>query len=136
MTRSTAELYEFAEDNGITVDTLPLRSVEAFSISCADGRCFVALNADDPSFEKEKLAHELGHCMTGSFYDAASAYETRERLERRADRWAFRQIVPPEALREAFRNGLVDAWSLAEAFDVSEDFMRRACEYYRVRGEI
>ena len=69
--------------------------------------------------ETVKLAHEMGHCATGSFYN----------------RWAYRRLIPPEALEEAFRRGLREPWELAKHFNVTEPFLRGALEYYRQAAE-
>ena len=80
------------------------------------------------------LAHELGHCVTGSFYNTYSAADIRKKHEIRADRRAAAWLVPVEELKSAIRSGITEIWSLAEYFDVTEDFLRNAVENYSVMG--
>lgn len=82
------------------------------------------------------LAHEIGHCETLAFYNAYSPLEIRERHESRANRWAVSKLVPVRELTEALKNGINEIWDLAEFFNVTEDFMRKAIEIHRARGAI
>lgn len=84
--------------------------------------------------ERVHLAHELGHCETGSFYNAYSSLEIRAQKEIRADRWAFSRLVPICELNSVIESGIDELWDLAEYFDVTEDFMLKAVEYYRIKG--
>ena len=81
--------------------------------------------------EKEALAHELGHCEYGGFYNRYSRYDIRAKAERRADKWAFAKLVPYGQLVQAVRHGVTEVWDLAELFDVSCEFMQRAIAYYK-----
>ena len=85
--------------------------------------------------ETVKLAHEMGHCATGSFYNRWAACDVRQKHENRANRWAYRRLIPPEALEEAFRRGLREPWELAKHFNVTEPFLRDALEYCRQAAE-
>lgn len=84
--------------------------------------------------EKEIAAHELGHCEYCGTYNRYSPFDISAKAERRADKWAYHKLVPPGELREAFKMGVVEAWELAERFEVSDEFMVRALEYYRGVG--
>ena len=77
------------------------------------------------------LAHELGHCEYGGFYNRYSKYDIRAKAERRADKWAFAKLVPYGRLMQAVRHGIAEVWELAELFDVSCEFMQRAVDYYK-----
>lgn len=81
--------------------------------------------------ERVHLAHELGHCETGSFYNVYSSLDVREKQEKRADRWAVSHLVPAEKFRRALSMGIVEVWELAEYFDVTEDFIRKAAQIYK-----
>ena len=81
--------------------------------------------------EKVKLAHELGHCETGSFYNRWAMLDVRQKHENRADKWAIRKLVPESDLDRALRDGHTELWDLAEQFGVTEDFMQKAVWYYR-----
>ena len=77
------------------------------------------------------LAHELGHCVTGSFYNRYSEFDVIAKHERRADKWAIKKLIPEDELNDAFEHGIVEPWDLAEYFNVTEDFIIKAVEFYR-----
>lgn len=136
--KSLQELYRIAQQNNIAVDYFELRKREALSIMDCDGECFVAIDPKQicgESDERNKLAHELGHCITGSFYNEHSKFDCRQRHENTADKWAISQIIPVEDLDEAVASGCTELWELADRFDVSEDFVRKAVCLY-VYGNI
>ena len=132
------EIYRTAEQENIVVDRFALSSREAFSIMSEDGNCYVAIDPGkitDESDERTKLSHEVGHCMTGAFYNQYSKYDCRQRHENRADKWAIRYLVPVDDLDEAVADGYTEIWELAEHFGVTEEFMRKAVCYY-VHGNV
>ena len=125
-------LYELAERQHIRVDCFELPTAESLSLTQL-GQCFIAIdpfalqsNAD----ECVKLAHELGHCLTGSFYNRYSGLDVRQKHENRADRWAIETLIPEEELLTAYKKGYREVWQLAEYFDSTEDFIRKAAAYY------
>ena len=98
-----------------------------------DGRCFVAIDPArirDEADGRAKLAHELGHCVTGAFYNRYSDYDNRQRHENKADKWAVCAIVTEDELDEAVAEGCVTLWELAEHFGVPEPFMKKAVCWY------
>ena len=103
----------------------------AFSVE-ESRQCYIAIPRGLSSVdEKEALAHELGHCEYGGFYNRYSKYDIRGKVERRADKWAFARLVPYGQLMQAVRHGVTEVWELAERFDVSCEFMQRAVDYYK-----
>lgn len=126
-------LYRMADDNGVAVDCFGLEKREALSFMDPNGECFIAidpLKLTSIQDETMKLAHELGHCCTGSFYNRYSPFEIRQKQENKADRWAIEKLVSPDDLDDAVAQGYTDLWSLAEYFDVTEDFMRKIVCWY------
>ena len=122
-------LYELAEKQNIPVLTFPLPVNGSLSIRDEAGSCWVGMDAgvcDGGAHETVHLAHELGHCLTGSFYSIHTAVDTRQRHEIRADKWAIRQLIPVEALDDAIASGCQTTWELAEHFGVTEAFVRKA----------
>ena len=123
------DLYRRAGQDGIDIYWFSLDNTESLSIMAPDGSCAVAI---DPWYlrslaeEKTKLAHELGHCETGSFYNQAAALDVRQKHENRADKWAVRQLIPANAIEQAVADGYAELWQLAEHFGVTEDFMKKA----------
>ena len=126
-------LYRLAEEENIAVDCYKLKKREALSIMDDDGICYIAIDPfkrENETDEKVKLAHELGHCMTGSFYNKHAACDIRQKHENRADKWSIKEILSMEDLDVAVADGYTDIWSLAEHFGVTEDFMRKAVCWY------
>lgn len=127
------DLYRHAERRGIGVYWFSMDSAESLSMMSNDGACSIAM---DPWYlhtladEKAKLAHELGHCETGSFYNRFAALDVRQKHENRADKWAIRRLVPVEELDAAVAGGRSDLWQLADYFDVTPEFMRKAVCWY------
>ena len=128
MTRLT-DLYRKAEELDIRVIQFPMASLRA--VSTPDN--FIGIDPDKLEDREELvcLAHEMGHCATGSFYTSDATMLDRTRQEQRADRWAIRQLVPLEELKNLLRSG-VDRWDeAAEHFQVTDEFMRKAVAFYR-----
>lgn len=128
------ELYRIADNNNIVVDSFELGKREAISVMDTDGSCFVAINPfklQSAQDETMKLAHEMGHCMTGAFYNAYSNLDIRQKHENRADKWAIKQLISEEELNDAIAEGNTEIWQLAEYFDVTETFMRKAVCWYK-----
>lgn len=127
------KLYDFALNENIDVYCFDLATVKALSV-CIDGKSSIAINpfALSDTFEETViLAHELGHCDTGSFYNKYSDFDIRAKHEYRADKWAIKKLVPKDELNEAFEHGIVEPWDLAEYFNVTEDFIKKAVAFYQ-----
>lgn len=131
-------LYRIAEKQNIVLDRFPLKKREALALMDECGNCFIAMDPRrilSETDERNKLAHEIGHCCTGAFYNQYSSFDCRQRHENTADKWAIVQLIPVEALDNAIADGLTELWELAEFFGVTEDFMRKAVCYY-VHGNV
>jgi Zn-dependent peptidase ImmA (M78 family) len=131
--KALGDFYRFAEKQNITVDFFPLQSREALSLMDEQGRCFVAIDREKlrgEADERAKLAHELGHCATGAFYNRYSPWDCRRRHENKADKWAVIQLVEEDALDEAIADGCCTLWELAEHFGVPETVMKKAVCWY------
>ena len=132
MASNLLDLYAYAERRHIDVDWVPMRRAMSLSVPLADGYA-IAL---DPwklgtlAQETVCLAHELGHCETGSFYNQYAALDVRQRHENRADKWAIQHLIPVEDLDEAVVEGCEDIPALSEHFCVTEDLMRKAVCWY------
>lgn len=136
--KSLREFYHIAQQNNIVVDHFELRKREALSIMDCNGECFVAIDPKritSEADERNKLAHELGHCLTGSFYNRYSDFDCRKRHENTADKWAIHQLIPAEDLDDAIAHGCTEFWELAEWFGVAEEFIRKAVCLY-VHGNV
>ena len=127
------KLYELAEENNIKVEGFPLKETQAVTIQIGD-KNFVAIDTSvlcSPSQEKVCLAHELGHCQTGAFYNEYSALDERSRHEKKAERWAIERLVPLKALQEVIKNGCDDLQLLCDHFGVPSEFMCKALIHYQ-----
>lgn len=128
-------LYDLAQQNDIDVDCFAMNKAESMSCMFEDGSCAIAIDPfhlSSESDEKVKLGHELGHCKTGSFYNRYSEFDLRRRHEIRADRWAIKKLIPKNELVDAYYDGNVEVWQLADFFGVTEEFVCKAIEAYTI----
>lgn len=127
-------LYRIAQQQNIEVLTFPIPENESVSVMLNDGTCYIGMDSsvrDGSVEERVHLAHELGHCSTGAFYNAYSPHDLRYKHERKADKWAINQLVPENELKHAIKTGITNLWELAELFEVTLPFMRKAVCYYK-----
>jgi hypothetical protein len=127
------ELYRCAHRENIPIFMRPMPLCGSMSVM-VDGKCAIGLDrsvCDCSSREKTHLAHEIGHCITGSFYSALTPQNIRERQENRADKYAIRLLVPKDVLESAVAAGLTQVWELADYFGVTEEFMSKAITLYQ-----
>lgn len=132
---TTEELLNLAKTEQVEIIPFNLEEREALSLMDPRGRCYIGINQRmirSGADEKTKLAHELGHCATGSFYCIYSPYDLRMRHEVRADKWAIRKLIPENELNDVVKKGCTTMWDLAEHFGVTEEFMRRAIQLYKL----
>ncbi|MBE6797723.1 MAG: ImmA/IrrE family metallo-endopeptidase [Ruminococcaceae bacterium] len=128
----TEKLYKIAEELNIRLDFFPLPLNKSVAVSLND-RYYIALDPREvtsPARERVCLAHELGHCETGSFYNAYSPFDVRAKHEQKADKWAIEKLVPLSELKTALKEGYADNAALADHFSVTEDFIDKALKYY------
>ena len=134
----TANLYELARQQNIEVLTYPMPQCGSMSVMTPVGQCYIGIDPDIQDGgvqERVHLLHEIGHCITGSFYNRYAAIDHRRRHENRADRWAIQYQIPVDALDDAIAAGCTELWELAERFGVTEDFIRKAVCCY-VHGNL
>ena len=80
--------------------------------------------------EKSALLHESGHYATGATHEVNSPFDLVEKHEYKADKWAVERALSAEELDEAVAEGHTDLWDLADYFNVTEDFMKKAVCWY------
>lgn len=127
------DLYSIAEKGKISIYNFKMKKAKAVSTPGAIG-------IDESKMQNHSefnvcLAHELGHQFKNAFYDISSTFETRERQEMRATRWAVNELVPVNELLIAFKSGHTEVYDLAEYFNVTEEFIRNAFYIYETSGE-
>lgn len=123
------ELYEIAESENIDIYAVALPLTESMSIMDNDLRCYIGIDYSllkSIADEKEKLAHEIGHCVKGAFYNRYSKLDIISKHEYSADKWACETLLPKDEMLEAFKQGYVEVWQIAEYFDVSEKLVKKA----------
>lgn len=130
------EVYRELHNNGVFLFEQPLQfsneETAAATVEC-DGVFGIFVDASKLSTYAEEavtVSHEAGHCMTGSTHKLNSPYDLIERHENRADRWAIEKLVPEDELVAATDFGYTEIWQLADYFNVTEDFMKKAVCYY------
>ncbi len=127
------ELYAQASQQNIPVLRYPMEQCGSMSVMLCDGSCVIGMDdrvADGGVQERVHLGHELGHCLTGSFYNIYAAADLRGRHENRADKWAIRRLIPVRALDDAIASGHTELWDLADYFGVTETFLKKAICLY------
>lgn len=123
------QIYQFAEKQGISIDELNMG--HSVAISLPQGWITIDPKRLPTQVEKKEcLAHELGHVETGAFYNVDSPCDIRGKHENKANKWAIQHLISESELDEAIANGYTEIWSLAEYFDVTEDFMKKVVCWY------
>lgn len=122
-------LCQLAEQFGIEIDYFTMRDTKSLALP----QGWITLDTDHIESTTEAkvcLAHEMGHIETNSFYNVHSPLDVRQKHENRANKWAIKQLITEEELDEAVANGHTEIWDLADYFDVTEEFMRKAVCLY------
>ena len=129
----TTALYEIADAYDINIiNTDCLKETSSCSIRQEDTYYIgISKEIQETSELNVHLAHELGHCITGSMYNLYAPLDNRAKHELRADRWAIKKLIPASKLRAALKKGIREVWELAEYFQVTEDYITKAITYYQ-----
>lgn len=131
-------LYDLAKEQNIEVLECSMQLNGSMSVIADSGQCYIGMDPgikDGSAQERVHLGHELGHCITGSFYSIHTAVDRRQRHENKADKWAIRKLIPVDELDEAVAEGCTEIWDLAERFGVTEQFMKKTICLY-VHGNV
>ena len=126
------DLFRFAKSHNITVEYSHIPKNESMSVQDDFGD-FILMDYSllySGAKERTHLAHEIGHCETGSFYSSYTKVDSRRRHENRADKWAVLKLISKSDLDKAITDGYTEIWELAEHFDVTEEFMKKAVCFY------
>lgn len=129
----TKTIYKFAEENNIEIYYVPLPLTHCVSLNCGNDEYCIGIDPasiDSREDEIVKLSHDIGHCVTGSFYNRYSPLDIKEKHEYRADKWAIKKLIPLDELKTALNSGYIHIWELAEYFSVTEPFVNKALRYY------
>ena len=132
MNKNLINLYNCADAHNVEVISIGSRKAECMSFMDANGECSIGINPMMLACDADeiiKLAHELGHCISGAFYNEYSTLDIRRKHERRADKWAIKKLIPKDELKDACKH-CTNRYELSEYFGVTEDFMQKALDYY------
>ena len=132
------KFYEIALKNNIPIWDICPPELISISVRLPDGSMMITTSdlsmAPEGTTQLECLSHELGHCMTGSFYNLYSPYDLRSKHEYKANKWAIQKVIPYRALIKAAKAGCRERYEFAEYFDVSERFIQKAIDYHASQG--
>lgn len=128
---TSLDLIKYAEEKGIIIEYSHLPQTGSCALELEDLYIIGIDERDMTEAEKRvHIAHEVGHCETGAFYNMYSPVDNRGYNENKADRWAIEKLITKDDFIKAFKSGLTEYWQLAEEFSLTEDFVKKAYEYY------
>lgn len=127
-----ADFYQYCRHNQIDVISYP--DAPGPGVTIRDGEWY-AIFLDFNRIRSARLlkgicCHELGHAATGALHKVDSPFETVGRSEHRAHRFVAEHYLREEDFREAFREGYTEMWQLAEYFDLPEEVIQSAYQYW------
>lgn len=83
---------------------------------------------------RDKASHEIGHCEKLAFYTVLSAPTCREKCEEAARRWQYEKMIPFKELMRLLHSGVTTSWELSEHFEMPEQIVIDAVNYYRMKN--
>lgn len=125
-------LYRKLNSDGVRFYLWPLQEDKAVTMEVG-GTYGIFMDFDNIQSSKEEtaiVAHEGGHASTGATHKVCSPIDLVEKHEYKAWKWAVKNYITEDELDDAVANGHTDIYSLAEYFDVTEDFMRKVVCWY------
>ncbi len=133
-------LYNIAEKENIKVYDWYIEDTKGMYMNYHDINA-IALNYDNLGTyidEKCVLAEELGHYYMDATYPASTNDKILiDKQEYRAKKWSYYVLIPFEKLKLAIKNGINTLYSLANYFDVTEEYMQNCINfYYSKYGEV
>ena len=127
-----SDFYEYCEDHD--VDVIPYAGAPSKGATIRDdGQYAIFLDFTQIISVRSMRGicfHEVGHAATGALHKVDSPFETVERSEYRANRWAYERFLTAEEFAEAFRCGYTEPWELADYFDLPEEEIKKALSYW------
>ena len=132
------DFYAYCDNNRI--DVIPFDGCPREGATIRDGDWY-AIFLDFSKIKSARLLkgvcyHEVGHAGSGALHKVDSPFETVERSEYRANRWAAEHFLTVEDFRSAFTAGCAELWELAEYFDLPEQEVKNALTYWTERRGI
>ncbi|MFV0553051.1 MAG: ImmA/IrrE family metallo-endopeptidase [Anaerorhabdus sp.] len=130
------DLLKYADKNNYQVLFHKTNEIRSFSMELQQK---LYINLDETQFESEIekrvcLAHEIGHCISGTTYTLNHSKLYRGSAEYKADYRAAQLLVPIEKLKECISKGIAEKYNLAEFFGITEEFVERTLYIYNNKG--
>lgn len=127
-----SDFYDYCKQNHVDVIPFDGCPKPGATIRYADN---YAIFLDFTKIQSTRLlrsvcCHELGHAATGALHKVSSPYELVERNEYRANRWTAENYLTQEDFRNAFASGCSELWQLAEYFDLPEQDVKWAFDFW------
>lgn len=125
-------LYTELQNNGVSFFTWDLGEDKSATIEFG-GKYGIFIDLDNIPTAAEELvivAHEGGHVVTGATHRLSSPYDLIEKHENIANRWAIKKLLPFEKMKAAMQLGHTEPHQLAEYFEVTEELVHMAADYY------
>lgn len=126
------KLYDIAEKENI--DVIDFKMKNKAIIGSLNNNYTIGLNysiIDNSREEKSILAEELGHYYTNSLYNSNYPDIEINKREFRANKWAFKMLVPYSKLQELVNKGYKYYYEFAEELGVTEELVKKAYNYYK-----
>ena len=130
------EVYKKIEDENVQILSFGISGIKGLTI-CADGNCGVFINDKEINNSDEEfcvVAHEYGHCATGTLYRLNSDESYVSQCEYRADRKAVLTFLPIDRLNDAIECGCQTSYEFSEYLDLPEKFVIMAFNHYQTIG--
>lgn len=127
------KLYQKIEEDGIFLFNTSIPNYKAATLLYEDqyGIFVDYARIDSLRDELSYVAHEYGHCKSGTTHSLLPPLETVSRYEHRANKRAVLEVLPIEDIRSAISDGCREVWEFCEYLDVSQSFFEKAVEIYR-----
>ena len=125
------EIYEQLAYEGLRVIIMDLLGIESVSMGRNIGLDYSVTHSDGE--EMVHLATQWGYIENGDFYNQNSSLIVRLQGDARAQKYAFKKLLPHDKIMEAVNNGYTEVYQIAEYWDLPYDFTERAC-FYDING--
>lgn len=131
--------YDYCKENQVAV--IPYDAMPAPGATLRDGKA-LAVFLDFTQIPSTRVlrgvcCHEMSHLATGALHRVNSPFESVGRSEYRANRYAAQRFLTEKAFQRAFSQGYTEVWQLAEYFELPEEDVKRAYDYWvNARGVV
>lgn len=126
------KVYQRIQDKNIEVMHFGLPNIKSVSVETG-GKYGIFINHKEIENSDEEfcvLAHEYGHCVTGSTHPPYSPMDIISKHEYKADRRAVLDFLPINQMKTAIKEGCRTTYELSEYLDMPEPFILKAIQHY------